>query len=79
VRSLYCSAGAEGHGCIAHPVPSFGRWCTHATADGSQYQDALAKLTGRRTVPNIFIKRKSVGGCDDLHDLHAAGKLTAML
>ena len=50
-----------------------------ATADGRQYQDALAAMTGRKTVPNIFIHRKNVGGCDDLYDLHYADKLSALL
>ena len=36
-------------------------------------------MTGRKTVPNIFIHRKNVGGCDDLYDLHYADKLSALL
>ncbi len=35
----------------------------------------LAEVTGQRTVPQIFIDGKSVGGCDDLHDLDRAGEL----
>lgn len=42
-------------------------------------QDEMAKKAGRRTVPQIFIGGKSVGGSDDLHALDAAGKLDAML
>jgi glutaredoxin 3 len=34
---------------------------------------------GRRTVPQIFIGAQHVGGCDDLHDLDAAGKLDPLL
>ncbi len=34
---------------------------------------------GRRSVPQIFIGGKHVGGCDDLHALEDAGKLSAML
>jgi len=37
--------------------------------DGTQIQDALAALTGQRTVPNIFIHRKHVGGNSDLQKL----------
>lgn len=42
-------------------------------------QDEMAKKAGRRTVPQIFIGGKPVGGSDDLHALDAAGKLDAML
>lgn len=42
-------------------------------------QDEMAKKAGRRTVPQIFIAGKPVGGCDDLHALDAAGKLDALL
>jgi glutaredoxin 3 len=34
---------------------------------------------GRRSVPQIFIGGKHVGGCDDLHDLDDAGRLDALL
>jgi len=35
-------------------------------ADGSDIQDALAELTGQRSVPNIFIKGTHIGGNSDL-------------
>ncbi|MCX8509679.1 MAG: glutaredoxin 3 [Rhodobacteraceae bacterium] len=34
---------------------------------------------GRRTVPQIFINGRHVGGCDDLHALDHAGKLDPLL
>jgi glutaredoxin 3 len=34
--------------------------------DGAALQDALQDLTGQRTVPNIFIKQKHIGGNSDL-------------
>jgi glutaredoxin 3 len=34
---------------------------------------------GRRTVPQIFIGGKHVGGCDDLYALDQARKLDALL
>ncbi len=33
-------------------------------ADGDDVQDALMDVTGRRTVPQVFIGSKFVGGCD---------------
>lgn len=37
------------------------------------------KANGRRTVPQIFIGEKHVGGCDDLHALEEQGKLDSLL
>lgn len=34
---------------------------------------------GRRTVPQIFIDGRHVGGCDDLYALDDAGKLDPLL
>ncbi len=38
-----------------------------------------AKAGGRSTVPQIFIGDRHVGGCEDLHDLEAAGELDMLL
>jgi glutaredoxin 3 len=35
--------------------------------------------SGRRTVPQIFIGATHVGGCDDLHELDASGRLDTLL
>jgi glutaredoxin 3 len=34
--------------------------------DGSAIQDALAEISNQRTVPNIFIQQKHIGGNSDL-------------
>jgi glutaredoxin 3 len=34
--------------------------------DGADIQRALQELTGQRTVPNIFINKKHIGGNSDL-------------
>lgn len=39
----------------------------------------MVALSGRRTVPQIFIGDNHVGGCDDLHDLEREGRLDALL
>jgi len=39
----------------------------------------MMQLTGRRTVPQIFIGTTHVGGCDDLVALDRRGGLTALL
>jgi glutaredoxin 3 len=47
--------------------------------DPSQLKEMLAKSNGRRTVPQIFIDGKHIGGFDDLKDLNDSGKLDALL
>jgi glutaredoxin 3 len=43
-------------------------------------QAAMAeRARGRSTVPQIFIGSRHVGGCDDLYDLDAAGRLDTLL
>ncbi|AVZ78636.1 glutaredoxin 3 [Zoogloeaceae bacteirum Par-f-2] len=42
-------------------------------------RDEMMQLTGRRTVPQIFIGDYHVGGCDDLYALDRAGKLDPLL
>jgi glutaredoxin 3 len=42
-------------------------------------RDHMMQLTGRRTVPQIFIGDYHVGGCDDLYALDRAGKLDPLL
>ena len=51
------------------------------SVDGDRARQALmaAKAGGRSTVPQIFIGETHVGGCDDLHDLEATGRLDPML
>ncbi|MGH8446155.1 MAG: glutaredoxin 3 [Solimonas sp.] len=42
-------------------------------------REEMMRITGRRTVPQIFIGEMHVGGSDDLHALDRAGKLDALL
>jgi glutaredoxin 3 len=46
--------------------------------DPSQ-RDTMIQITGRRTVPQIFIGSTHVGGCDDLVALDQRGGLTPLL
>jgi glutaredoxin 3 len=39
----------------------------------------VQRANGRMTVPQIFIGRQHVGGCDDLYELEGAGKLDTLL
>lgn len=42
-------------------------------------RDEMMNLTGRRTVPQIFIGDYHVGGCDDLYELDRNGGLDPLL
>ena len=38
----------------------------YSAEDGAALQDALEGITGQRSVPNIFISQKHIGGNSDL-------------
>ena len=42
-------------------------------------REVMVQLTGQRTVPQIFIGRTHVGGCDDLVALDQRGALLPLL
>jgi glutaredoxin 3 len=44
-----------------------------------QQRDRMIELTGRRTVPQIFVGDTHVGGCDDLIALDQRGGLMPLL
>jgi glutaredoxin 3 len=47
--------------------------------DGRDLQQALAEMTGQRTVPNVWVKGKHIGGCDDTFKAHFDGSLEDLL
>lgn len=49
------------------------------TGDDEARMKLVEKAEGRKTVPQIFIDNKLVGGFDDLAKLDKEGKLDAML
>ena len=44
-----------------------------------EQREHMMQITGRRTVPQIFIGQTHVGGCDDLVALDARGGLMPLL
>ena len=42
-------------------------------------KDRMIELTGRRTVPQIYMGSLHVGGCDDLYALERSGELAKLL
>ncbi|HEY6831732.1 MAG TPA: glutaredoxin 3 [Pseudolabrys sp.] len=49
------------------------------SGNGQLRQEMIQRANGRMTVPQIFIGKVHVGGCDDLHALERAGKLDPLL
>ena len=47
--------------------------------DGGRVQDALQQLTGRRSVPRVFVDGTFIGGGDETHALLRSGELKALL
>jgi glutaredoxin 3 len=61
---------------------------THKGVEFTEYsidgdENARSKMAqranGRRSLPQIFINDTHIGGCDDIHDLDAEGKLDGLL
>jgi glutaredoxin 3 len=42
-------------------------------------REEMIRRSGRRTVPQIFIGTRHIGGSDDIHELDAAGELDSLL
>ena len=48
-------------------------------ADQDRRREMIERAGGRRTVPQIFIDGRHIGGCEDVYALDAAGKLAPLL
>ena len=49
------------------------------SSDGAQVQAALLEMTGQKTVPNVWIKGRHIGGNDDTQALFKSGVLAQLL
>ena len=47
--------------------------------DGPELQMALFKMTGQKSVPNVFVKGTHIGGTEDTQAAAKEGKLQEML
>ena len=45
----------------------------------SQMREKMERLSGRHTVPQVFINNQAIGGCDELHALEQSGQLDTLL
>jgi glutaredoxin 3 len=47
--------------------------------DDAKFREEMAARSGRRTVPQVFIGDKHIGGCDDLVALEGSGELDRLI
>lgn len=51
----------------------------HCIDDADIIKAHLHRLTGRATFPNVMIQTRSIGGADDVAQLHRDGMLEVLL
>lgn len=68
VKELFASLKAQYHAEELDLIPN-----------GAELQEALASMTGQKTVPNVFVNGKHIGGSDKSHELAKSGELQEML
>ena len=47
--------------------------------DDPKFREEMVARSNRRTVPQIFIGEKHIGGCDELFELDRSGELDRLL
>ena len=72
-----CPSCIRAKGLLNKKGVEFTEYCI----DGDEAARAkmAQRANGRRSLPQIFINDKHIGGCDDLHALEAQGKLEPLL
>ncbi|XP_036101312.1 thioredoxin reductase 3 isoform X2 [Molossus molossus] len=72
VKELFSSLGVE---CNILELDQVGKW----NDDGANVQEVLSEITNQRTVPNIFVNKIHMGGCDRTFQAHQSGLLQKLL
>ncbi|XP_026726501.1 glutaredoxin-C4-like [Trichoplusia ni] len=72
----YCDMAKEVFRKVKQPIKVYE---LNERDDGADIQENLAHITGFRTVPQVFINGKCVGGGSDVKALHSSGQLEPML
>ncbi len=72
-----CPFCIRAKGLLTKKGVEFTEYCI----DGDEAaRDAMSvRAGGRRSVPQIFINDRHIGGCDDLYALESAGELDPLL
>lgn len=76
----YCPYCAKAKQILKdHKVTNYKLYELDVEKDGNEIQTYLHEKTGQRTVPNIFINGKHIGGSSDLAALASSGELDKLL
>lgn len=72
----YCPYCIRAKHLLSHKGVEF----TEIAVDGNrELRHKMEELSGRYTVPQIWIGDQHVGGCDDLYELERRGELNSLL
>ncbi|XP_036178494.1 thioredoxin reductase 3 isoform X2 [Myotis myotis] len=72
VKELFSSLGVEYN---ILELDQVGKW----NDDGASVQEVLSEITNQKTVPNIFVNKVHLGGCDRTFQAHQSGLLQKLL
>ena len=72
-----CPFCIRAKGLLKEKGVEFTEYCIDGDEEARAKMAVRAK--GRRSLPQIFINDQHIGGCDDIYDLDAKGKLDPLL
>ncbi len=73
----FCPYCVRAKALLARRKLPFVEYDVHA--DPGRREEMLKRAAGARTIPQIFINDRHVGGCDELHALDRQGELERWL
>jgi len=72
-----CPFCIRAKGLLTNKGVEFTEYCLDGDEEA---RDAMSvRANGRRSMPQIFINDRHIGGCDDIYDLDSSGELDALL
>ena len=75
----YCPYCTDAKGLLGKGGVQYKVYELDNMPNGDAIQGELHKISGQKTVPNIYIGGKHVGGCSDLMAMDKAGTLAPLL
>jgi glutaredoxin 3 len=72
-----CPFCIRAKGLLDRKGVEYTEYCIDGDEDAREQMSQRAN--GRRSVPQIFINDRHIGGCDDIHALDASGGLDPLL
>lgn len=75
----HCPYCVKAKAAIASLTPLFTVVELDVIKDGAAQQEALFEMSGQKTVPNIFVDGKHIGGCDATLAAIASGEFQKLI